>query len=191
VPSTVHVSDKILAKIDDFQKEHKNEYPWRQSLVDRIFEDWLNQQSGISHEAKENSGSESIETEGNHDFGANACQFRKPHDATNYKCFNLKHLVRVSPDGVVPKDICRICEHEKDIQRISTGEPITQSGKLYKQYVVNDRERKRQERLEYFAEKESIKTKAQAERQKIRGQSNQKVVISYGDSEGVDPFSFY
>lgn len=188
MPSTIHVNDKTLAKLDAFQKEHKNEYPWRQSLVDHILENWVNQQSGINHEAKETMKSESIATDDNHDFGANACPFRRRHDATNYKCFNRNPLVRVFHDGVVPIEICRKCEHLLVEDHFSKGEPITAAGTLYKQHINNDRERKIRERLEYFAEKERIKTEAQAERQKIKGQSNQKIVVNYGDSVGVDPF---
>lgn len=142
----------------------------------------------FKNEAKENSEIESIETDDNHDFGANACPFRKPHDATNYKCFNPRPLVRVLHDGVVPKDICRICEHEKLIQRISTGEPINQSGKLYRDYTINDRERKRQERLEFLEKKERIKTDALEERAKFKRLNQSRVSVNYGDSVGVDPF---
>jgi len=148
--ASINVSDKTLAKLDAFRKNHENEYPWRQSLVDRIFEDWLNQQSSKSH------------------------------------------------DSIL-----------ESAQRISKGEPTTQTEALYKQYVIDSGEPlvteaqakqiaalKEKVRIKSEAEEkhqkdiretERIETEELAKRKNLRSQSYQKPSVNYDTSQGCPP----
>jgi hypothetical protein len=120
------------------------------------------------------------------DFGAFACAFRKADDATTYLCFSRNPMVRVPHDGVIPKDICRLCERLQIRERFFTQPTTTKSGQVFKQYLTDEEERKRREKLEYFRNKEAIKTEATKERKKIREQDRRaKVNWDENDPNGV------
>jgi len=127
---------------------------------------------------------EPFETDLNQDdFGAFACPFRKPHDATTYLCFSRNPMVRVPHDGTIPKDICRLCERLQTEQRFLTQTTTTKSGEVFKEYLINDKESKRQEKLDFLRKKEAIKIEAMKQRQKIK-EENRRVQVNY---DGNDP----
>jgi len=126
---------------------------------------------------------ELIDVDDNRDFDSFACQFRKPHDGTAFVCFSRNPLVRVLKDGMVPKDICRLCQRLQTEQRFLNGVILTSSGENYRQYLIRKRQ---EERLDFLKRKERIKTEAQEERRRLREQNQRRTQVDWGNSTGID-----
>ena len=164
--ASINVNDKTLAKLDAFRKNHENEYPWRQSLVDRIFEDWLNQQSGY------NSILESAER-----ISTGKTDFNDAKDYKQYVVDNSERKDRDRLDGLQETERIKTIEIEER-ERIKTVEIAT------REHNVTVEEEKRQKIKD---QGERIKTEEEAKRKRFRGQGYQKPSVSYDGGQGCPP----
>jgi len=87
-------------------------------------------------------------------------------------------------------------ETEERFLQVTT---MTKSGQAYQQFILNKRQRQRQEELAHLREKENIKTEACEERERIKNEGieqrksirapSQRAKVDYGSCEGTDLFS--
>jgi ATPase subunit of ABC transporter with duplicated ATPase domains len=91
----------------------------------------------------------------------------------------------VQRDGTVEKEHCRLCERLQAEESFLIRATVTPSGENYKTFLIQKRERRRQEQLEYLKEKERIKTEALKQRQTIRSQNRSEGRVDWGN-QGSD-----
>jgi len=152
---------------------------FRDKLVHAL-EDWLRASSenlSVNPDAVQASNSDEI--------GPLACPFRVLGDTTTYTCLSLKPAIRVQRDGRVEKEHCKLCERLQAEESFLIRATVTPSGENYKTFLIQKRERRRQEQLEYLKEKERIKTEALKQRQTIRSQNRSEGRVDWGD-QGAD-----
>jgi len=156
---------------------------FRDKLVHAL-EDWLGASSenlSVNPDAVQASDSDEI--------GGVNCPFRKVRDTTTFTCLSLKPAIRVQRDGTVEKEDCRLCERLQAEESFLIRATVTPSGENYKTFLIQKRERRRQEQLEYLKEKERIKTEALKQRQTIRRQNPSQARVDWGDQgPSHDPF---
>jgi hypothetical protein len=124
---------------------------------------------------------DAVQASDSDEIGPLACPFRKVRDTTTFTCLSLKPAIRVQRDGTVEKEDCRLCERLQAEESFLIRATVTPSGENYKTFLIQKRERRRQEQLEYLKEKERIKTEALKQRQTIRRQNPSQARVDWGD----------